>query len=255
MTGLEVSDLDRKGERFDPTGIRERIAARYPEAEPLPDRPELDDLLREAGLDVTWDDDDDHVPPAGRVAARHVGLVAAADRPGPARRTGRGGRARRSTPEEAEARQFEERLRYALRDGAFLVLTVRPRQMIACERALLRRFPALARVSFDHLLLKHLRAKAAELEVDWQVVLEADGAPPGSEDRANLLRPGRAGRSRPSRPNSVPREKPVLLVHPGLLARYDQMDLLERLRDQVGRQGGCPGLWVLVAADEQSELP
>jgi hypothetical protein len=47
----------------------------------------------------------------------------------------------------------------------------------------------------------------------------------------------------------------VLLVHPGLLARYDQMDLLTRLRDRVGRKGACPGLWLLVAADEQSELP
>ena len=38
---------------FDPERtIRERIAARYPEAEPLPDRPELDRLLGEVGLDV-----------------------------------------------------------------------------------------------------------------------------------------------------------------------------------------------------------
>src|SRR5437764_15224100 len=49
--------------------------------------------------------------------------------------------------------------------------------------------------------------------------------------------------------------RPVLLVHPGLLARYDQVDLLTRLRDRVGRKGACPGLWVLVAADEQSDLP
>ena len=66
---------------------------------------------------------------------------------------------------------------------------------------MLRRFPELERVSFDQLLLKHLRAKAAELEVDWQVVREADGAPPGSEDRANLfdlvaqVDPGRRGRA------------------------------------------------------------
>ena len=33
------------------------------------------------------------------------------------------------------------------------------------------------------------------------------------------------------------------------------MDLLTRLRDQVGRKGRCPGLLLLVAADEQSELP
>ena len=36
--------------------IRERIAARYPEAQPLPDRPELDRLLGEVGLDVAWDE-------------------------------------------------------------------------------------------------------------------------------------------------------------------------------------------------------
>ena len=47
---------DRKGERFDARSIRERIAARYPEAEPLPDRPGLDGLLREVGLDVAWDE-------------------------------------------------------------------------------------------------------------------------------------------------------------------------------------------------------
>jgi hypothetical protein len=158
------------------------------------------------------------------------------------------------TPEEAERRQFDERLRYALRDGAFLVLTVRPREMIACERALLRRYPELVRVSFDQLLLKHLRAKAAELEVDWQVVREADAAPPGSEDRANLFDlvaqviPAVEAELRASK-------KAVLLVHPGLLTRYAQMEMLERLRDQVGRKGACPGMWVLVAADGQSELP
>ena len=98
------------------------------------------------------------------------------------------------TPEEAERRQFEERLRYALRDGAFLVLTVRPRRDDRLRAGeLLRRFPELVRVSFDHLLLKHLRAKAAELEVDWQVVREADGAPPGTRGPREPARPGRAG--------------------------------------------------------------
>ena len=32
--------------------MRERVSSRYPEAEPLPDRPALDDLLR-AGRDLT----------------------------------------------------------------------------------------------------------------------------------------------------------------------------------------------------------
>ena len=86
------------------------------------------------------------------------------------------------------------------------------------------------------------------------MVREADGAPPGSEDRANLFDlvaqviPAVEAELRASK-------KAVLLVHPGLLARYAQMDMLERLRDQVGRKGACPGMWVLVAADGQSELP
>ena len=45
------------------------------------------------------------------------------------------------------------------------------------------------------------------------------------------------------------------MVHPGLIARYDQMQMLETLRDRIGHDVPCPGLWVLVAADGQNELP
>ncbi len=47
----------------------------------------------------------------------------------------------------------------------------------------------------------------------------------------------------------------LLLVHPGLIARYHLMSILERLRDQVGHEAPCPGLWVLVATDGQNEMP
>ena len=36
--------------------IRERVHGRYPSAEPLPARPELDQLLKEAGWTLRWDD-------------------------------------------------------------------------------------------------------------------------------------------------------------------------------------------------------
>ena len=134
------------------------------------------------------------------------------------------------------------------------MLTVRPSQMLECEGQLIGRFPELERVSLDRLLLETLRAKAAEDGIDWQVIREADGAPPGSEDHAHLC--DLVAEVVPAvEAVLLARERPVLLVHPGLLARYDRMDLLTRLRDRVGRKGTCPGLWVLVAADEQSELP
>jgi hypothetical protein len=46
----------------------------------------------------------------------------------------------------------------------------------------------------------------------------------------------------------------MLVVYPGLLARYDRMDLLERLRDRVGRGDGIAGLWLLVPGDDQALL-
>lgn len=251
ISGLETGDADRRGERLDPRGIRERIAARYPEAELLPDRPTLDDLLREVGLGVAWDERTSsyHRP------AERPEVTSGSTRP---RRhtthTGSRRPAREVDPQVAEARQFEERLRYALRDGAFLVLTVRPSQMLACERELVGKFPELERVSLDRRLLEKLKARVTEDEVDWRVIREADGAPPGSDDHRHLC--DMVAEVIPAvEVELLSLRRPVLLVHPGLLARYDQMDLLTRLRDRVGREGACPGLWVLVAADEQSELP
>jgi hypothetical protein len=47
----------------------------------------------------------------------------------------------------------------------------------------------------------------------------------------------------------------LLMVHPGLIARYDQMAVLATLRDKVGHDVPCTGLWVLVASDGQHDLP
>jgi hypothetical protein len=33
------------------------------------------------------------------------------------------------------------------------------------------------------------------------------------------------------------------------------MSILETLRDKVGHDASCPGLWVLVASDEQNDMP
>ena len=43
----------------------------------------------------------------------------------------------------------------------------------------------------------------------------------------------------------------MLLIYPGLLARYDQLDLLERLRDRVGRRA-APGAVAARAGDQQA---
>jgi serine/threonine protein kinase len=228
--------------------IRSRLESRYPEAERLPDRPELDALLHRVGLDVQWN------PETTTFHRREAKILATSGSSvAPRHSTATSARHVEVTPDVAEARQFEERLRHAYADGGFLALTVRPSRMRRCEDELLRRFK-LQRVSFDEVLFDVLREEAKELEIDWATIEQADGTDPSGPDWKNLLH--LIGRVAPKITNDLmSRKSHLLLVHPGLIARYDQMSVLETLRDKVGHDVSCPGLWVLVATDGQCDMP
>jgi hypothetical protein len=244
LTGLAPGDAITAEE------VRQRIAARYPEAQPLPDHPELQELLTAAGLDLTWD--------AGTSCYRRPGATLPISSAGASSLPSRlatipGTHRPRDNAEAADATNFEERLENALRHRQFLALTVRRALLGRCETGLLARFPTLQRVSLDALFLKHLRALAGQEGIDWAVVLDADMVP-GSEDWQYLQVLVR--RTAPLiRDELLASGRPVLLVHPGLLARYGQMNLIEQIRDQVGQRGKCPGLWLLLAGDEGQAMP
>jgi hypothetical protein len=245
LSGLGLGDGE---DSFTIEQIRDRLRSRYPEAEPLPGRPDLDALLHRVGLDVRWDDEKQVY------RRRDATILVTSGSSIPKRRTtATSTRKVELTPDLAEARQFEERLRHAHADGGFLVLTVRPSRMRRCEDELLRRF-RLERVSFDDLLIEALRKEADELEIDWKVVEQADGAEHSSQDWHNLMH--LVARVAPKiAADLCERREHLLMVHPGLIARYDQMTVLETLRDRVGHDVPCPGLWVLVATDGQHDLP
>ncbi len=247
LSGLGVGETE-KG--FTVEQIRERVRSRYPEAEPLPDRPELDALLAKVGLDVHWEAD------KKRYQRREAAILTTSGSSIPVRsRTAKSARhpGIEITPEKAEARTFHERLKHAYADGGFLVLTVRPSRMRWAEDELLRRFD-LKRLSFDNLLFDALREEAKELEVDWAIIEQADGTDPSSQDWKNLLQ--LAAQAGPRITEALAQQQDhLLLVHPGLIARYDLMSILEKLRDKVGHDAPCPGLWVLVATDGQSDMP
>ena len=233
--------------------IRDRLRSRYPEAEPLPNRPELDELLDRVGLDVRWN------PESNAYQRREQLRFATSGSSIPKRRsTATSTRHVEITPDVAEARQFEERLRHAYADGGFLVLTVRPSRMRSCEANILKRFSengrTIERVSFDELLFAALRDEAKDLDVDWSIIEQADGAEHASQDWSNLLH--LTGLVAPKiAADLMSREDHLLLVHPGLIARYELMSILETLRDKVGHDVPCPGVWVLVATDGQNDMP
>ncbi|MCK6556376.1 BREX system serine/threonine kinase PglW [Candidatus Binatia bacterium] len=228
--------------------IRERIRGRYPAASDLPDRPRLDELVREAGWDFEWS--------AERNAYRSkVGPFLATT-------SGTSSLTRYSTSPEgivpfsaevADARQFEERLQHAVKHGDFLVLTVRPRDLQLADDVLSTHFP-VERTSLETLLIDEMHAQAAQLHVDWSTVLRADAAARDSRDWENLLR--LVGRCLPAIEARLRKaERPLLLVYPGLLVRYGRLDLVERLKESLGRTGGVPGLWLLVPSGEPHAMP
>src|SRR5271165_5503645 len=245
LSGLGLGDGEGG---FSIEQIRDRLRSRYPEAEPLPSRPELDELLRKVGFDIRWE------PETSTYHRREVSILVTSGSSLPKRRTTAiSTRKGEITPEKAEARQFQERLSHAYSDGGFLVLTVRPSRMRRCEEELLRRF-RLERVSFDALLFDALLKEAASLDIDWAIVEQADAADRSSQDWHNLMH--LVERVAPKVTADLSRRtEHLLLVHPGLIARYDQMRVLETLRDKVGHDVTCPGVWVLVATDGQHDMP
>ena len=238
--------------------VHGRVRSRYPRAAPLPDRPNLDTWLQEAGLGFTWDPDADEGRGAYR-APRSRGLLLSSGTTSLRRLPTADQRVVTASPEAAQARAFATRLARAAEHGSFLVLTVHPTRAAAAERQLAR-LP-LAPLSVEAVLLDALRAEAAAREIDWSVVLEADAAPAGSEDRGHLRQLARLAVKRlEGAVAEAARERTVLLTRPGLLARYNSVDCLERLRDRVGARAtgdGPPlhGLWVLVPSEDQHAGP
>jgi hypothetical protein len=50
-------------------------------------------------------------------------------------------------------------------------------------------------------------------------------------------------------------DRTKLVVHPGLLARYNRMEVLGDLASNVGRSNGIYGLWLLIPANDQNDRP
>lgn len=230
--------------------IRERVGSRYPDAAPLPDRPQLDELLREAGFEFEWDP----VLKEGQGAYTSKG-------PGPdSGSTGSISTSRRPTlpgrgepgvvtPEEADARQFEEKLQRALADGAFLCLQVPLKHFDSAREKICERFPNdVEVVDLEEVLLDALQEVVVKARVDWELVLKTDAAPnQGDWDKLLML----VGRAMPAVEARLLQAKQTMLVlYAGLLARYGQMDFLSRLSQKVGRQNGIPGLWLLLAGEQ-----
>jgi hypothetical protein len=149
-----------------------------------------------------------------------------------------------ATPDVLDARAIEQKIVYAADRGLFLALTVDPRHAREAELELIRRFPREL-VSLERLMLRAMRAEAEARRVQWPKALAADAALRDSSDFKNLLR--LASRAAPRLKGEVlDLRTPALLTRPGLIARYDLIDMLIDFSQASGTAGGPPSIWLLI---------
>ena len=242
--------------------IRDRVSGRYPEAAPVPDRTALDDLLQAAGFDFQWDSSGKG---GGCYVARIRDVVSITSGSESISRTatssGSAATAQETqeiTPEIADARQFEERLERGIKEGSFLALIVNPKCYQRAVTELQNRFPVEV-IDVEGLVVETLRDVASKANAKWEALVNAD-AKPGSEPWKKFM--VLINRAMPIVESSVvsgqssvegkKSRRSILLIYPGLLARYEQLGLLEKIRDEIGRSGRLHSCWILIPGDNQA---
>ncbi len=228
--------------------VQQRIAARYPEAQAIPGRPELDRLLEAAGVRLVWND-------ARRCFEQEV-IGSSLTGSGTQTRTPSGSShpiLMSSVAVDAAAEEVEDLERRIARllngDGGFLALTTEPKRLSRAERELERL--GFARLSLERLLLDAMRSQALSLNAQWPVVLEADSA--DTNERAWRQLQQLVQRASPAVAERLDAlDRPTVLVNAGLLARYGILSLLQPLQERT-RRG--PGVVMLIPGDGMHTMP
>jgi hypothetical protein len=235
--------------------IRDRVRGRYPESAALPDRPELDELLRTAGFDFQWVESDrtggNYVARVRDIVSISSGSETLSRIPTSAGNQVPSANTKEITPEIADARQFEDRLERGIKEGSFLALIANPKYYQQAISELRNRFPVEV-VNIENIVIDSLKDVATKANAKWEAIVNAD-AKPGSEAWKKFM--VLVNRAMPIVEKQLSSSgKTLLLIYPGLLARYDQMPMLERLREKVGRKDGVAGVWMLIPGDTQAML-
>lgn len=232
--------------------VRERVTSRYPDALPLPSRPELDELLRAAGLDLKFD--------AAAAGGQGAYVAPVFERPSitsgstflPRHPTASGtGSQPATTPEVADARAFEDRLQRAIQNGSFLQMVVTPREYERAAAEFCRRF-GVVRVDVEQVVIDALRETAASLGVDWNLVVAADADTSGPDwQNLRLL----VERTKPLIAERLfAPEATSLLLYPDILVRYGLKPLLADLQQRIGVAKGPQGIWLLVPGSHTVQI-
>ena len=230
-----------------PDTVRKRVAARYPEAAPLPDRPALDGLLAPHGLVFRPEIDDGVYLRPGQHAETSMTVAA------PTRRPTTPELPQRRSPEAQRAAAFQDQLDRGVASGRFRVVQVRADFAARATDALATALGTEA-VSLDHALTAAIRQAAEELGVDWANVEAADRLGPGGPDWSLLVDLVTRATDRLVDDLLRRRAPALLLAWPGALARYGLGPALARIVEGAER-GDAPAVLLVVPSHADGTAP
>lgn len=202
-----------------PADVEQRVRARYPESAALPPRPRLDELLARLGLH--WAGDRYRRRGDEVRSSLHTLTRGSARRP-----TAHPGQPPARTLEAVQSREFEDRIGLAIRGRESLLLAVTPRHAdrAAAELSRVLGRPALL---LDRRLITAIEALARSYGIDLAVLRETDRAGATSPEWPNLCRLAAEAADRIA-DDLFPNREPLLLVRPGLLARFKLTAFVQR---------------------------
>lgn len=234
-------------QRITPAELSTKVAARFPAAEVLPDRPQLDQIVASVGLELQWNAKEGaYVAPTPSVSTGDSGSTLT--------RHSTGVPTPAVTPVEIDvAEDFQSRLRQSLDSGGLLVLVTQPGWLERCADELAR-LPITV-VDLDDRLVGELERLTDSGRPSWDLVVEVDGAGPASARWRNLMKV--VDRAIDAVTASLAATSgTVLLTRCGLLARYKRLDVVARWRDIVhDPTTSLDALWLLVSAPGTTDVP
>ncbi len=216
--------------------VRKRIATRYPEAAPLPDRPALDALLAPHGLVFLPDLGAGEYARPGQHAQTSMTAVL------PPRKPAAPGLVPRRSPEAQRAAAFQDQLDRGVAAGRFRVVQVRADLAGPATDALALALKTQA-VSLDQALSAAVRQTAVELGVAWANIEAADRAGAGGPDWPLLTELVRQATDRVVDELLARPVPTLLLAWPGAFARYGLAGALLRIVDGAERGMRRPFCW------------
>jgi len=235
------------GAGLTPDVVRKRIAARYPEADPLPDRPALDALLKPHGLLFMEDVGAGEYARPGQHS--HTSMTVAL----PSRKPTAPGLPQRRSPEAQRAAAFQDQLDRGVAAGRFRVVQVRADIASHALDALALALNTQA-ISLDRAITAAVRHTAQELGVEWANIEVADRQGPGGPDWPLLVELMTQATNRVVDDLLQRRVQTLVLAWPGALARYGLAGALGRIVEGAER-GDAPAILLVVPSHADGAAP